>query len=439
MKRILAFAFAAFLTAFVSVPALAEESTAVPSTPKVIIEGCEAPAELSRGQTTVLKIKLKNTSYSSEVKNLTASFSASGGEILPEGTDTLYLPLMVKGGGYTWELPVRIKEDSPGGLVSAAVSCDYEAADGSPCSSSGSFTLKIPGIPQTTLPPELTEPKKDLSAPRLMVTGYSVEGGSIAPDEIRELTITLKNTSPSKYVKNIKLSLADESGELKTEGMGTAYIKSIAPLSTYKWVQKISASHSAVSGEHTLSVNAEYEDSDAAPYSASDSVRLDVKQKSRFEISGAELPVKAVQGETFTVSVSLMNTGKSRLSNCIVKAEVDGIITGGAVLVGTVEPGETGTATLNMRADSEITGEVSGVITVSCEDEFGEEYENTCKVNTLIEEKVEQTAVETEEEKKYPLWWLFALIGAVVGAGIGAAVPIIIYSAKQRKEDEEKL
>jgi len=34
---------------------------------------------------------------------------------------------------------------------------------------------------------------------------------------------------------------------------------------------------------------------------------------------------------------------------------------------------------------------------------------------------------------------LFALIGVVVGGGLGAGIPIAIHSSKQRKIDEETL
>ena len=48
-------------------------------------------------------------------------------------------------------------------------------------------------------------------------------------------------------------------------------------------------------------------------------------------------------------------------------------------------------------------------------------------------------STEEEEQAKYPMWWAFLLGGIVLGGGVGSAIPIAIYSNKQRKEDEMRL
>ena len=272
-----------------------------------------------------------------------------------------------------------------------------------------------------------------------MVTDYSVENGSIVPGESRVLNVTIKNTSPSKAVSNIKLSLSDESGELKTDGMGTAYIKSISAGGNYTWSIALTAAHTAKTGEHSVNLSMEYEDSNQTSYTASDTIRIDVRQSVKMSFDSAKLPTKVIQGETVTVSINLMNIGKSILYNSLIGVDVEGLESGGSVLVGEIPLGESKTGSINLRVSSEILGSVEGTITITYEDDIGETYEEIVEVSTVIVEKTVKAETRKEEENKNPLWWLFIIIGAIAGGGLGFGIPYTIYSNKQRKEDEKRL
>ena len=135
-----------------------------------------------------------------------------------------------------------------------------------------------------------------------------------------------------------------------------------------------------------------------------------------------------------------MNTGKSTLYNCMYEFNVEGLNGGGSTFVGTINAGESGTGNANLRVSEEILGKVSGTLTISYEDDYGEKYTKTIDVQTVIEKKAEPTDIlNEEEEKQNDLWWLFLLIGLAVGGGLGFGIPYAINSSKQRKEDEKRL
>lgn len=281
----------------------------------------------------------------------------------------------------------------------------------------------------------------DNSTPRFMVTSYKVANDSISPESKTELQITFKNYSSTKALYNIKLSLADPSGEIITTGMPTKFVKSVSAGYTYTWTVEVMATNTATIGAHDLQVSAEYEDKNYNSYSSNDTVRVNVRQPVELSYSGVILPKKVIQGNTQTVAVELMNTGKSTIYNCTLEFQVDKMQTGGSVFVGNIESAQSGTGTVNLRIDDDALGEVKGKITITYEDDYGEKYEETVDVSTVIEEKVEQltTDEDDEKEKKNPQWWLFLTLGLVVGGALGFGIPWYINDKKQRKEDDLRL
>ncbi len=280
---------------------------------------------------------------------------------------------------------------------------------------------------------------EDMSQPRLMVTSYSVEGNFLTPEKAGVISISLKNTHNSKSVKNIKLSLSEELDEICPEGLGTKYVSNISAGSTYTWSVNVETVHNAIVGVHKLNFTCEYEDKNGTPYSENATLRVEVRQPVKLTFDGARLPVKVVQEDTVTLNINLMNTGKSTLYNCKVEYDIEGLESGGSSFAGEIPVSESKTATANLRVDSGKTGNVKGIIKITYEDAFGKTYEQTAEVKTLIEKKVIKAEKTEEEEPKNPLWWLFILVGLIVGGGAGFGIPFAINSKKQREEDEKRL
>lgn len=287
---------------------------------------------------------------------------------------------------------------------------------------------------------EENETTQDASQPRLMVTEYKVEKGYITPSETRNLEIKFKNHSNTKALCNVKLSIADESGEIKTEGMPTAYVERIYAGSAYTWKIPLTASATAQIGEHKLTVTAEYEDKYYTPYTATDTINVTVKQSVGLDYDGIILPSKVVQDDTVTMEVNLLNTGKTDIRNAKLTFDIENMETGGVLFIGEIPAGQSSTGSANLKASSDKTGETAGKVTLSYEDAFGESYSKEIDVSTIIEKKVESAETEEEKkEKKNPLWWLFIVIGLAVGGAAGFSIPTAIRNSKQRKEDELRL
>lgn len=285
---------------------------------------------------------------------------------------------------------------------------------------------------------EETETTQDASTPRLMVTDFKVDGGSLTPNKKSTVTITLKNYSKTKYIKNIKLSIGEDSGDIKPVGTGNKFVDVIYAGSTYIWEVELTASSTAQIGEHAITISSEYEDKYFGSYSSSDVVRANVKQSVGIDYSGVQLPVKVYPDDTTTMEIAIMNTGKSNIRNCKIDFDINNLESGGTTFVGEIAAGEQGQASANLRVGKEL-GDTEGTVTITYEDEFGKSYTKKQKVATTVVERPVEPVEEEEEQPKYPLWWAFLLGGIALGGAIGCAIPISIYKSKQRKEDEIRL
>lgn len=285
-----------------------------------------------------------------------------------------------------------------------------------------------------------TEEKQNTSQPRFMVTAYDT-GGNITPSGKSTLKVTIKNQSKDKKIQNIKLSASEDIGEIIISGTGTQYVQSVKAGGTYTWNLEITATKAAQAGIHKIAIASEYEDEYGTSYSASDSLPITVSQPAELDFSSAQLPASVYQGDTQTLALNLMNTGKGKISNCKIDFESDSMNSGGTVFVGDIAAGESKSANLNLRISADKLGNATGTIKIYCENELGESVEKTAEISTSIEEKPQETNTsETEKkEKKNPLWWLFALCGAAAGGLCGWGIPTAIRARKQRKEDELRL
>ena len=288
----------------------------------------------------------------------------------------------------------------------------------------------------------VAETTADASQPRLMVSTYKLDSEYVTPDGDATIEITFKNYSNTKAVSNIKLSLTEESGEIKPEGTGTEFVSRIYAGSTYTWKTKLKASKLAAIGEHKLSVTAEYEDKYYSAYSSSDILIVNVSQSAGLDYSGVVLPRKVTQENTVTMDVNLMNTGKCLIRNSKLTFDIEGLETGSVLFIGEIAAGESKAGSAHFRVGTDKLGEVKGKAVLSYEDEFGNPYSKEIEISTVIEEKPKEETKSEEEEtfnSKYPKWWAFLAAGVAAGGIVGFVIPTAVNAKKQRKEDELRL
>lgn len=176
-----------------------------------------------------------------------------------------------------------------------------------------------------------------------------------------------------------------------------------------------------------------------------------MKQPIRIEFDSPNIPASVNAGDTFPINLNVFNMGRGMVNNVMCRVEAPGLIPEGSSFLGHMEPGAGKTAgifvfvgTKNMSssgegetketdADGEKYGKVSGVIHVSYEDEFGQEYKEEIPFDTNINPPVvpEPSPEPEEEQPRASQWWVSVVITGLIIAGLTAGI-----AWKQKKQRE---
>ena len=210
------------------------------------------------------------------------------------------------------------------------------------------------------------------------------------------LSLTITNPTTTQAIMDGEITVTDASGELLMSGSNRVQVDEILPGKTKTVTIPMTVKGSASISQHTLEVKLTYKvlGKDAE---WKECFTVPVTQAIRLEQGGVQLPA-AIAGELSNMTLPLMNMGKGDLQNVLVKLEMDSVLDAQSVLVGTMASGETKQAKLTFtpRLDSE--GTHSGIVTITCEDAYGNSFSQTLDVSLTVDEPLPEADPQLEEE-----------------------------------------
>ncbi len=288
--------------------------------------------------------------------------------------------------------------------------------------------------------PAAPEPEKPTAEPVVYISSAKLEPQTAMAGEPFTLTLTLHNSQSEKAVEDLLVTVEPANLQINLlEDSTVISVGEIAPGEDAVLVLHFSTDPAIAAEKQKINFRFQYNSGESLGLHSEGSYILDVRQSARLDYDGAVLPVKVFQQDMVTLSVNLMNTGKSTLYNCRISYEIDGLTSGGTTFVGEIPAGENKVGNGALRVSSEQLGEVHGTALITYEDAFGQVYTQTAELTTNIAEK-QITETETQQsEKKDRHWWLFVLLGLAAGAGLGFGIPWYLHDRRQRKEDDLRL
>lgn len=275
----------------------------------------------------------------------------------------------------------------------------------------------------------------EAATPRVMVSDYQVQEGKVIGGKEFTLKVTLKNTA-SKAVKNVKLTLSTENGEiLPVEGAGTAYISEIAADSEQEFTFKMKAISGLTEKSYKMTIKTEYESNGGYEYTVDESIFLPVVMEQRFSVTDVFMENADVQlGDTVEISAMVNNMGEGSLYNVVATVKGDNLEEMSSY-VGNIEPGKSGMVDIITKASVVTAGDhKKNEIIISYEDKEGVSavYKEEIYVNVTqpLYEKLEK--VKTNNKGAQTAKVIIEVVVAVIVVVGGS----ILYMKRKKKKQQ---
>lgn len=349
---------------------------------------------------------------------------------------------------HTFRWTLKTRDDAITGYTKLTFNVTYNEADGSKGSVALDYYVQVNGV-------EPTDENGKLSTPRVIVTGFTTTPEEVYAGDTFTLTLNLKNTSKTTAVSNMLFDIqgtqegTDSTNTyaafLPTAGSSTIYVDSIGANSTKRISIELKSKADLAQKPYVVTVNMEYEDSEANPFTEVASVSVPIKQEPKVDISSVTLMPETIEiGNEANVMFSIYNVGKTKLYNVNVKFEADSI-SGGDTFIGNLEPGATGNVDAYLAGQAATMDDGTVKIIIRYEDEEGKEATIEKTMTLYVNEPYYEEFYEDpmmmgdmEEEKGLP-WWGIALIAVGAAAAAVAAVVVIKKKKKAKKLAQEEL
>lgn len=278
------------------------------------------------------------------------------------------------------------------------------------------------------------------ATPRVMVSDYSVKEEEVISGKEFTLTISLKNTAV-KAVKNVKLSISTENGELlPVKGAGTAYVEQIDGNSEKEFTFKMMAASGLEEKAYKLALKTEYESSGGTEYTVEESVFIPVSLEQRLSVTDIFLTGGTVEsleiGDTVEISAVINNLGDGVLYNVAAQIKGDNLQELESY-IGNIESGKSGTIDALTRAMVVTQGDKKdNRIIITYEDKDGNVYEKEYELEVTVSEPVYENLEKVKETGEYSgvvkkIVWILIVI---VMAGF-----IVWFFIKRKKRKQQIL
>ena len=248
--------------------------------------------------------------------------------------------------------------------------------------------------------------------------------------------LTIENPTSTLSMTEGVLTVTEPGGQVLMSGSDLFDFSEVLPGKSVRLAVPMTVLGNADIRAHTLQLKLRYRVL-GGEQEWTESFTVPVTQAIRLEPGGISAP-SAVAGELADVSLPLMNMGRGELHNVLVKLELPGVAEEQSVLVGTLAPGETKQAKLTYSPAIDALGRHSGTVTISCEDAYGNTFEETIQVSLTVDEPLPELTEEIpEKEKTSPVTVFLGILSCLLIAGLIAQY--LILSGKLHKLEEDRL
>jgi len=271
--------------------------------------------------------------------------------------------------------------------------------------------------------------------PRIIIDNYSFGGEYVHAGQTFALLLSLLNTSQSKSIKNLKVSLNSEGGVFSPIGNSNSFfVADLPPQGRTDKTLTLKPKTGAENGTHIITTTLDYQDEKGNKFTETEIISIPVTQLLQLTTSEVVIPDQVFAQAPTAISLDFYNTGRAVIRNLMITTKGDFEIQNGDIYIGNLEAGKDDYYDVTVIPAKE--GKFNGIIILEYDDEIGEHYkiEKPFILTALAPQEmpVEPGMEEPQPEPdKFSKWMIPAAGGLVV---LVAAGLIIRRFRKKRQE-----
>ncbi len=392
---------------------------------------------IAKGETQVVSLWVRNLS-DVDLASTLATVSPSSGLMIADNSATYLLGAIPAGGTVTFDVRVKAPGDIDSVAQSLNVSLKYNYMKGR-ATTQGTTEENIPLSAVAT--PVSDGTQLAASTPNIIISNYSFGGAQVTAGTTFDLTLEFQNTSASKRVENIVMTLDTGTALAITSSSNSFHFASLGAGGKLSQTVNLQALPDAPSAPAAISVKFSYEyvdNSTRQNVTVDQTISLPVYQLDRFELTQDSPSVEAWQYEEAYLTLSYVNKGKSTVYN--VAAELVGDVGAASRIqnVGNIEAGKSGT--IDFIITPEMAGENECTLIVTYEDDAMQLLQKEFTFQVFVNEMYvpEDPGMEDpgmmEPEETGPNWGL--IVGIVIAAAVIVGIFVLLRRRKKKKAAE---
>lgn len=275
------------------------------------------------------------------------------------------------------------------------------------------------------------------ATPRVMVSDYTIKEGKVTAGKEFTLIVTLNNTSTKNTVKNLKLSLTSENGDLlPADGAGTAYVEQIDTDSETNLTFRMKARDGLEEKSYKLTLKTEYENTNGYEYSVEDNIFIPISLDQRLSVTDIFMAEDSVQiGDVVEISAVVNNLGAGQLYNVAAEVKGDNIQETGTY-VGNIESGKSGTVDILTKADIVTEGDhKKNHLVITYEDKEGKVHKEEIQIEVLVTKPIYENLEKVKEATDHSK----AINTVVTVIVVILVIAAFIYLGVKRKKRKQQI
>ena len=284
---------------------------------------------------------------------------------------------------------------------------------------------------------------EEKTVPKIIINKYSFEPEVINAGHNFKLKMSFLNTSKILPVRNIKVTFSAEEGVfIPVNSSNTFFIENMSVQEIIEKDVELYAKSDALAKSHVLNISFEYEDEKGNQFTTSEKISIPVKQEQKLVIGQLNVPQSVMEGDSIPIFLEFYNMGKSMLYNLMVNFESEGLqAENGSYFAGNFEAGRGDYFEVMIRPVA--TGEVTGAIVFTYEDEAGNKNEMRQEITmNVMPMSMPQIPDETQFPEQNPggdatsggqKSSLFTPLNIGIACGILVVVVAIIIIVRKKK------